>query len=116
MKLNALVDALNLETVSGESRLNAEVSAGYVSDLMSDVIAHTSEGNIWVTLQVHVNIVAVASMKGLAGIILINGRKPEDKTLEKAKSENIPILLSGLPAFEVVGRLYRLGVSGMQDA
>jgi predicted transcriptional regulator len=116
MKLKDIIDSLDLTVVSGESRLDNEVNAGYVSDLMSDVIAHTSEGNIWITLQVHVNIVAVASMKGLAGVILINGRKPEDETLRKAKTENIPVLLSELPAFEVVGRLYGLGIPGMSNA
>ena len=70
------------------------------------------EGDLWVTLQVHINIVAVAGMKELAGIVLINGREPEAETLKKAESENIPILVSKLSAFELIGRLYKLGISG----
>ncbi len=116
MKLREIVRKLNLDVKSGEARLDSDVSRGYVSDLMSDVIANTKKGDLWITLQVHINIVAIATMKELSGIILINSRQPEAATLEKAKSENIPILVSQLPAFEVAGRLYGLGITGMDDA
>lgn len=116
MKLEEIVEKFDLEVVSGESNLNRDVEHGYVSDLMSDVIANAQEGDIWITLQVHVNIVAVASMKELSGIILIGGRHPEEPTLEKAKAENMPILISGLSAFEMAGRLYAAGIIGHGDA
>jgi len=60
-----------------------------------------------------VNIVAVASMKELSGIVLVNGREPDEDTLEKAEAEGIPIMVSGLPAFELIGRLYGLGLRGV---
>ena len=76
------------------------------------MIAHATEGDLWVTLQVHLNVAAVASMKGLAGIVVIGGRKPEPETLAKAESEGIPLFTSSLSAFELVGRLYELGLRG----
>lgn len=113
MKLNELVEKLNLDVRSARGNLDSEVSGGYASDLLSDVLANSREGNIWVTLQIHQNIVAVATMKDLAGIILVNGREPEEETVEKADEEDIVIMISELPAFELVGRLYKLGISGM---
>jgi hypothetical protein len=112
MKLADLVEQLSLEVKAAPSGLAAEVTGGYASDLLSDVLAHGREGDVWVTLQVHRNIVAVASMKDLAGIILVGGREPEEETVEKAEAENIPVLVSRLPAFELVGRLYGLGIRG----
>ncbi len=112
MKLADLVETLGLEVRSARGSLGAEVTGGYASDLLSDVIANGKEGNVWVTLQIHVNIVAVASMKGLCGIILVNGREPEEDTIEKAETETIPIMVSQLPTFELVGRLYGLGIRG----
>jgi hypothetical protein len=112
MKLSSLVDELGLQVRSARHHLGNEVTGGYVSDLLSDVLANSREGNLWVTLQRHQNIVAVASMKELAGIVLVSGREPEDETLEKAKTENLPILVSELPAFELVGRLYELRIRG----
>ena len=98
--------------MSASPSLDNEVTGGYASDLLSDVIANSRQGDVWVTLQGHVNVVAVASMKDLAGIILVNDRRPDEDAVEKAEEEGIPILVSGLPAFEVVGRLYGLGVRG----
>jgi hypothetical protein len=116
MTLNKIVDELALSIESGGNNLNREITRGYASDLMSDVIANTLEGDLWITLQVHLNIVAVAVMKELSGIIIIGGRTPEPATLEKAEEEGLPILVSTLPAFEVAGRLYQLGISGIKDA
>lgn len=115
MELKEIVEKLNLEFKGNLSKLDNQVNTGYVSDLLSDVIANSQEGDLWVTLQIHQNIVAVASMKGLAGIVLVNGREPEEETIKKAEEENIPIMVSKLPAFELVGRLYELGISGMRS-
>ena len=110
INLKEIVQKLDLKVVSGN--IDREVSAGYSSDLLSDVIANAQKDNIWITLQIHINIVAVANLQELAGIILVNGREPEETTLKKAKQENIPILLTELPTFEIVGKLYELGIHG----
>ena len=112
MKLADLVDKLGLEVKSARGSLGNEVAGGYASDLLSDVIANGREGDVWITLQIHLNIVAVATMKDLAGIILVNGRQPEEDTIQKAQAESIPVMVSRLPAFELVGRLYDLGIRG----
>ncbi len=114
MDLSEITKRLKLEVKAGNGSLSNEVQGGYASDLISDVIANAEEGDLWVTLQTHQNTVAVASMKGLAGIVLVNGREPEADTLQKAREENIPLLVSALPAFELIGRLYNLGLSGIR--
>jgi len=103
---------LGMKPLSALSRLAGIISGGYVSDLLSDVMANAKAGDLWVTLQTHQNIVAVASLKEIAGVIIIGGREPEKATLAKAEEEKIPILLTKLSAFEVVGRLYQMGISG----
>jgi hypothetical protein len=115
VKLAEVVDELDLKVRTAGGALQIEVRGGYASDLMSDVIAHAARGCLWVTLQVHQNVVAVASLKELAGIVLVNGREPEEATVERAESENIPILVSPLSAFDVIGRLYALGIEGGTD-
>ncbi len=112
MNLIEIVEKLQLTVKTGAGFLDKEIKRGYVSDLMSDVMGNTNEGDLWVTLQIHQNIVAVAVMKSLGGIILINGREPEEDTVQKAEAEGLPILVSDMPAFELVGRLFTLGVSG----
>jgi hypothetical protein len=110
MKLSKIVEELGLEVKSGAQNLDTEVAHGYVSDMLSDVIGNADEGALWVTIQSHQNIVAVAVMRSLAGIILIKGRQPDEDALRKAEAEGIPILVSEDSAFAVVGRLHELGI------
>ncbi len=112
MTLREIADRLNLKPVSALPRLSEPLTGGYVSDLLSDVMANARAGDVWITLQIHPNVVAVASLKEIAAIIIIGGREPEKETLAKAEEEKIPILLSDAPAFEVVGRLYQMGITG----
>jgi len=106
--LESVVKALNLKVMSGEDKLKAEVQGGYTGDLLSDVMANSKEGDVWITRQVHQNIVAVAALKEHAGIILVQGSEPAKDTLEKAIKGGVPILVTDLPGFEVTGRLYEL--------
>jgi serine kinase of HPr protein (carbohydrate metabolism regulator) len=108
IRLHDIIENLNLEVKSAKDHLDREVTGGYASDLLSDVMANSKAGNVWVTLQLHTNIVAVATLKELSAVIIVNGRMPEPETLRKAEQEKIPILISKLPTFEVVGRLYQL--------
>ena len=112
MNLIEIVEKLQLTVKTGTDLLDKEIKRGYVRDLMSDVMANANEGDLWVTLQIHQNIVAVAVMKSLGGIVLINGREPEAETVQKAEAEGLPILISDMPAFELVGKLFALGISG----
>jgi len=112
MKLSEIIEKLQLEIRTGVNRVDADVTRGYASDLMSDVMANGNEGDLWVTLQIHQNIVAVAVMRSLAGIILVNGREPDEETIKKAEAEDIPIMISTLPTFELVGKLFEMGISG----
>lgn len=106
MTVNDLVRDLDLKVFSGEKGLEIEISGGYTSDLMSDVMGHAEKGNIWITLQTHKNVMAIASLKELAAVILVKGLKPDNDTLEKSNEENIPILGTSLESFELSGRVY----------
>ena len=108
MNLDTIVQALQRRVKTGGDRLGIEVRGGYVGDLLSDVMANSREGDLWITRQVHQNIVAVASLKELAGIILVRGAEPAADTLDKAVQENIPLFTADMPAFEMAGVIYRM--------
>ena len=110
MKLQEIIDSLSLKIETPSADLDKEVSGAYVSDMMSDVMGNAKDGFLWITIQVHLNIIAVASLKNLSGIILVNSRVPAEDTLKKAIEENIPIMTTPLSAFDLVGMLYSLGL------
>ena len=112
MKLHEIVDELALTVRTAPEKLDVQISGGYASDLLSMVMAKAREGNIWVTLQSHLNIVAVAVLLDLAGIIVTEGMAVDETTLAKANKEGIPILTTELATFTVVGALFQLGVPG----
>ena len=110
MKLQEIIDSLSLKVETPSTDLNREVKGAYVSDMMSDVMGNAKDGFLWITIQVHLNIIAVASLKNLSGIILVNSRVPAEDTLKKAIAEHIPIMTTPLSAFDLVGMLYGLGL------
>ena len=66
------------------------------------------EGSLWVTLQVHKNVMAIATLKELSAVILVKGFEPEADTVEVSNDENIPILGTKEQTFEIAGKIYDL--------
>jgi hypothetical protein len=112
MKLSDLAARLDLNVYAAGAGLVREVGGGYAGDLLSDVMAHGRKDDLWLTIQVHPNIVAVAVLKDLAAIVLANGRVPAAETVERAEKERIPILGSAASTYELAGRLHGLGIKG----
>ena len=110
MTLREIAESLKLEVKAAAGKLEGEVAGAYVSDLLSDVIANSKAGEVWVTLQIHENVIAVASLNELAGIIVIGGRELLDEAKQKAEAEAIPVMGSRESAFSVAGKLYELGI------
>jgi len=112
MTIEDIKKELGLKCLTPNLSLAREISGVYIGDLLSDVMANAKGGYVWITVQVHPNIVAVASLKDICAIILVSGREPESDTIAKASSENIAVLSSNLLGFELAGRLYELGLRG----
>jgi len=108
MKVSELVEKLGLTVYSGQNGLDREINGGYVSDLLSDVMGNATEGEVWITLQVHQNVMAIASLKDLAAVILVNGLKPHENTVRHSDDENIPVLGTDNSTFDISGKLYQL--------
>ncbi len=107
IKLRDILEKLPL-SISVHGNQEKEVTGCYISDLLSDVMANSKDGQVWITLQTHPNIVAVAVIKNLSGIIMTNNRIPEPDTKNKAEAENITILTTPHTTFEIAGLLYNL--------
>jgi len=80
---------------------------------LSCVLAKAQKGNLWVTLQAHPNIVAVATLLELAGVVVTEGRELDPSTVKKANEKGLPIFTTSHATFTIVGELAKLGVAGV---
>ena len=92
MKVSDIIKKLNLKVIAGEEGLKNEVTGGYTSDLLSDVMGNADEGQVWITLQTHRNVMAVASLKEVAAVIIVKGLEAEESTISQSNDEGIPLL------------------------
>lgn len=103
------IECLTPELVPDPAR---QIGGGYASDLLSDVLAHAPRDGILVTVQVHMNVVAVSVHAGLAAVIFAMGRKPDEVVRSRAAAEGIALFCSEETAFDIAGKLYSLGLRG----
>lgn len=111
MNLEQIIHDLDL-TVLTEPKDFSQMtpSAGYTSDLLSCVMAGAGHNGIWVTLQAHANIIAVAALLELDAVVVTEGAVPDKSTIAKADEEGITLLSTPKPTFYVVGKLWELGL------
>lgn len=110
MKVNELIEKISLECVAGNDGLSNEITGCYIGDLLSLAMAKVEEGNIWITVQTNINIVAVASLKDVACIIISDGFLPDKNTAERADKEGIAIISAPDSAYELAKKLSELGI------
>ncbi|HWQ05504.1 MAG TPA: hypothetical protein VN452_09125 [Longilinea sp.] len=111
MNLQTIIDELNL-TVLTDAKVFSQIepSGGYTSDLLSCVMAGAPHQGIWVTLQAHANIVAVAALLDQCAVIISEGAMPDPATIAKANEEDLTLLSSDKPTFFIVGKLWEMGL------
>lgn len=111
MNLQEIITALNLEVLTYKKDFESMTpSCGYASDLLSCVMAGAAHKSLWVTLQAHSNIIAVATLLELSAIIITEDAKPDQETINKANEEGIVLLSTKKATFCVAGKLWEMGL------
>ena len=112
MVVRDLIELLDAKDMTPGTDKGTEVSCGYTCDLLSWVMAHGAAGMAWVTVQTHMNVIAVASLMEMAAVIIPEDIEMEAPSLEKAKDEEITVLQTPLTAYEICARLAAAGLPG----
>lgn len=113
MNLQQIIEQLDL-TVLTEPRdfTTIAASGGYSSDLLSCVMAGAKKGQLWITLQAHLNIVAVAALNELAAIIITENAQPDAVSIAKANQQDVILLSTTRSTYEINGKLWEMGIHG----
>lgn len=109
MKTVEFAQKLNLQVVN-ELNKEMEIEGVYIGDLLSIVMAKAKQNYAWITIQTHINIVAVADLLDLACIIIVESMEIEDEAMEKAREHNIPVFKTNKSAYNVACDLCNMGI------
>ncbi|WDV44705.1 DRTGG domain-containing protein [Clostridiaceae bacterium M8S5] len=109
MKLLDVVNKLGLEEVVNATD-DKTVEDVYIGDLLSIVMSKAKENDIWITIQTHANVIAVASLVGISAVIVVEGMKIDEETIVKAKDMDIPIYKTGKSAYEIACQINSFGI------
>lgn len=115
MKVRELMEKLGAQTVTGEVGMDNEIAGGYCCDLLSWVMAHGSAGMAWVTVQTHMNVIAVATLHEMSCVVIPEGAQMDREVADKAAEEGIAVLCSDRPAYEICGLMYAGGVPAGEE-
>jgi hypothetical protein len=108
VSLPSLLSALQATLLTDAAE--ADIQGVYISDLLSDVLAHTGPGVLWVTIQTHRNVLSVASMKDVSAVLITCGRKPDPTIIAEADQEGVALLSTPLTTYEAAGKLWEAGI------
>lgn len=110
MKLNEIISNDKFKLLTNEVASDKEIEGLYYGDLLSWVMAHANTGDAWITVQTHINIIAVANLLNISCIIIPEDIKVEDETINKANDVNIALISTNLNSFEIFKELYEAGL------
>jgi hypothetical protein len=106
--LKSLLPALQAHLLTDTTE--ADVTGCYISDLLSDVLAHAQPGVLWVTIQTHRNVVTCAATKDIGAVLFTCGRRPEPGVLAEAEENNVVLLGTPLTTFQAAAKLWEAGL------
>jgi hypothetical protein len=107
-KLSTVLAAMQARPLT--NRAEADLTGCYISDLLSDVLAHANHGMLWITIQTHRNVISCAMTKDIGAVLFVCGRKPDPGVVAEADAEGVVLLSTNLTAYEAAGQLWEAGL------
>ena len=108
IKLSSITAILKAELLT--KRVEADLTGCYISDLLSDVLAHANPGVLWITIQIHRNVISCATTKDVGTVLFTCGRKPDRAVVAEADAEGIVLLSTKQTTYEAAGKLWEAGL------
>lgn len=109
MKLQEILTKINLNQVN-KADVIKDVSTLYIGDLLSFVMANGESQALWLTVQRHINVIAVAELNEFSGIIFVENVFPDEQTIQKANELNIPLFVSDLDTYQLCKQFMAIGL------
>lgn len=110
MKVNDLLNIKQLTLVNSIDFSKRDINNIYIGDLLSWVMGHLEEDSVWLTVQNHINVIAVGHLHDVAAIVFVEGSYPMQDTIDKAIESQIPLFTYNGTSYELAIALHELGL------
>lgn len=110
MKVKELLEKTNWPVTASDEALEKEISGVFCGDLLSWVMGNCEPANVWITVQTHLNIVAVAALKEISCLIIVQDAEVPQATLDKVLEEDIALFQVKGSAYEACCDCFKLGL------
>jgi hypothetical protein len=110
MQVSELIEKTGWKLLNTSADLSKEIDGAYCGDLLSWVMGNGNPKQAWITVQVHINVIAVAVLREFSCVIVADNAAASPEMLAKADAEKLPLIASGMPAFESARKLVELGI------
>lgn len=114
MKISEIRDLLDAEILCCQEQVDIEVSYGFGSDLMSDVLAYVKGKTVLLTGLMNNQVIRTAEMADLNVIIFVRGKRPDQDLVTLAMENNIVLMVTKDTLYTASGKLYCQGLMGVQ--
>jgi predicted transcriptional regulator len=115
MTLARIAEILSAETLAGENLEGVDVASACGSDLMSDVLCFSKSRSLLLTGLTNPQVVRTAEMSEVAAVCFVRGKRPPEETMELARKNRIPLLLTERSMYSACGMLWAEGLQGCDD-
>jgi predicted transcriptional regulator len=112
MLLNEIKNLLDCQSLTSENLMDREVTYCFGADLMSDVLRFARIGSLLLTGITNNQVLQVAEIMDLKGIIFVRGKKPEKGIITEAEKRKLPLMTTDKLMFDTCGILYSNGLRG----
>ncbi len=109
MRISDFVNLSGGKVLTGEYE-DREILSGYTCDLLSHVMGKGQADMAWITVQAHMNVIAVAALLDFACVIIPEGLPVDETIVKKAAAEDVTIIACGQTSYELVQLLAAQGV------
>lgn len=113
MKLKEIIEILGATLVTGNDKLDLEITGGAASDLMSDLLRNPKEGAVLLTGLNTIQTIRTAVISGLSAVVLVRGKTPNPEMIEYSRTHGLPLLSSPLNMYTSCGKLYDQGLGSI---
>ena len=108
MKIQEIIEKLDLTPLTNVE--DKDVEGVFISDMLSDVMASASAGDLWLTVQTHKNIISATNLIDIAAVVITYGKNVPRETIDLANRFHVVILSTPMSTFQMAGELYSIGL------